>query len=913
MQQVTHFLNPDTIHKLILLAVEAITALSKLYLLIRVFSIFQQTSNKTKLLWGLVCLIIFCSVLDDTSWIIKLTRRIFFPLTTPNFTQLWLRFAWITCSIQYFSLSLLIEKMVTKPFILSPRHYITGFLCAILTLLLTGIAIFQYYHIAAEERVFEIFLYKVVHFYVFLAMIPAVLITIKKIRTTSLPRILNHQSKILILFFFIPHLFFVALSANPFQFDHGIYTNNYIFIAFNNIILTIALYFCAKKMIGLRFLNIKNHVQSAHKYNFINDFKTVLEQLSHVTTEQELQHITKAFFQHAFSIPQEYTQLFIRSQDPQEPVEGTYVNSSTLFTTSSIEHILINQTTENITLSNYIARSGIVIKDEIEFDYFYDQEIQQKALVHLLNTITASIFLPLYDKHTVVAYIIIHANARPDRLFSNIERDEMLVFSSYLSTLIYLLRHRNLEALVRQDKDLKDELYAKHQEIQHYKESIRTLLKTNTTQKIGIVYYKNKSLLYGNSAAQELFGKITSPEFENNYGLVLKKLAYDVKKYNAERKLTIQDQLGNPLILCAQPSVDRSSILIFAFYPDIADTFTIPFDALKDLSSWDYAICLETTKSGQLINQLIPSSSEALLNFKINLLKIALNKKATLLELPDEDIVPIANLLHHISLRTTLHTMTLDKNEKDHIYALQLFGTTALFDIPAREGLFDKLSNTGTIFLQNIEFLSLETQTKLYQYLISGAYQPVRSDKKINSHVRIISSTSANLEALVRNGTFSLELLNELKKASLSMPSLLTIPHNELISLAQRFSEQAIKTKELQNLIQLNEKETDKIIHQAPSSIYEFKKRIHTALVHKSARKKINNLLEFNPSYLNNDPEVAQALSLGKHTLKDKHLMNVLWNKFKNQRKIATLLNVNRSSVNRRCKQFKIVMENESA
>ena len=50
-----------------------------------------------------------------------------------------------------------------------------------------------------------------------------------------------------------------------------------------------------------------------------------------------------------------------------------------------------------------------------------------------------------------------------------------------------------------------------------------------------------------------------------------------------------------------------------------------------------------------------------------------------------------------------------------------------------------------------------------------------------------------------------------------------------------------------------------------------------------------------------------------KHALKDKYLMNLLWNKFKNQRKIATMLNVNRSSVNRRFKQFKIVIENESA
>ena len=42
-------------------------------------------------------------------------------------------------------------------------------------------------------------------------------------------------------------------------------------------------------------------------------------------------------------------------------------------------------------------------------------------------------------------------------------------------------------------------------------------------------------------------------------------------------------------------------------------------DLLKDPSKWDYLLYLETTKSGQLINQLIPGSGENLLNYKINL------------------------------------------------------------------------------------------------------------------------------------------------------------------------------------------------------------------------------------------------------------------------------------------------------
>ena len=51
------------------------------------------------------------------------------------------------------------------------------------------------------------------------------------------------------------------------------------------------------------------------------------------------------------------------------------------------------------------------------------------------------------------------------------------------------------------------------------------------------------------------------------------------------------------------------------------------------------------------------------------------------------------------------------------------------------------------------------------------------------------------------------------------------------------------------------------------------------------------------------------VVKLGKSALKDKQIMTYLWNKFKNQTKIAKLLNVNRSSVNRRCKEFNLIEE----
>jgi hypothetical protein len=74
----------------------------------------------------------------------------------------------------------------------------------------------------------------------------------------------------------------------------------------------------------------------------------------------------------------------------------------------------------------------------------------------------------------------------------------------------------------------------------------------------------------------------------------------------------------------------------------------------------------------------------------------------------------------------------------------------------------------------------------------------------------------------------------------------------------------------------------------------------------KSKKNNIYDQSEFDTAYATSDPELVSAARLGKHALRDPHIMAMLWNKFQNQNKIATFLGVNRSSVNRRCKVYNL-------
>ena len=341
-------------------------------------------------------------------------------------------------------------------------------------------------------------------------------------------------------------------------------------------------------------------------------------------------------------------------------------------------------------------------------------------------------------------------------------------------------------------------------------------------------------------------------------------------------------------------------------YPEVSDIIKTHFDHLKDPSSWDYVLYLETTQSGQLINRMIPGSSEKLLDFKINLLRTALTKKATLIDIPDEDLMPTVEVLHDISLRQTLHTIKLTSPETADAIAQTLFGLNPLIQKEATPPLLERLDNTGTIFIQNVECLSRTTQEYLAEFISFGFFHKLKSDHKVFSNVRIICSTRKNLLQLVNEDAFSKELYNELEQTSLVMPSLHDLSEKEVTALAQGFADQIITEDTYKNLLSLTDKDKAKLYDERPLSLHEFKERVHQILVQKSNKHKISDVIKFDVAYNVSDPDIAQAVRMGKKALKDPHVMAILWHKFQNQSKIATLLGVNRSSVNRRCQEYNL-------
>ncbi|MEO6038988.1 MAG: sigma-54 dependent transcriptional regulator [Saprospiraceae bacterium] len=88
-----------------------------------------------------------------------------------------------------------------------------------------------------------------------------------------------------------------------------------------------------------------------------------------------------------------------------------------------------------------------------------------------------------------------------------------------------------------------------------------------------------------------------------------------------------------------------------------------------------------------------------------------------------------------------------------------------------RKGYFETV-NSGTIFLDEIAEMPLDTQAYLLRVLESGEFIRVGASKSMRTDVRVIAATNVNLEERVRKGKFREDLFYRLSTVPIRVPAL---------------------------------------------------------------------------------------------------------------------------------------------
>lgn len=89
----------------------------------------------------------------------------------------------------------------------------------------------------------------------------------------------------------------------------------------------------------------------------------------------------------------------------------------------------------------------------------------------------------------------------------------------------------------------------------------------------------------------------------------------------------------------------------------------------------------------------------------------------------------------------------------------------------SRKGYFE-VADGGTIFLDEVAELPLQTQVRLLRVLETGEFIKVGSSKAIKTDVRIIAATNENIQQAIASGKFREDLYYRLSTVPITLPSL---------------------------------------------------------------------------------------------------------------------------------------------
>ena len=127
-----------------------------------------------------------------------------------------------------------------------------------------------------------------------------------------------------------------------------------------------------------------------------------------------------------------------------------------------------------------------------------------------------------------------------------------------------------------------------------------------------------------------------------------------------------------------------------------------------------------------------------------------------------------------------------------------------------RKGYFETY-NKGTIFLDEVGEMPLETQAYLLRVLESGEFIRVGSSKVLKTEVRVIAATNVNLEERIKKGKFREDLYYRLRTVPIIVPSLRERPEDVYplfrkfaVDFAEKYRTNSIQIDERARLLMEN-------------------------------------------------------------------------------------------------------------
>ena len=221
--------------------------------------------------------------------------------------------------------------------------------------------------------------------------------------------------------------------------------------------------------------------------------------------------------------------------------------------------------------------------------------------------------------------------------------------------------------------------------------------------------------------------------------------------------------------------------------------------------------------------------------------------------------------------------------------------------LKARQGKFEA-ARQGTIFLDEIGDMSLDTQAKVLRVLEEKELQRVGGSETISVNVRVIAATNKNLLQAVRGGLFREDLFYRLNVVTITIPALRERP-DDIIRLAESFvSGGGGRT------VKISKKAADLLTSYAwPGNVRELKNAIDRAMVMGDGENIQPEDLPYNVRRGGSKTIPSPLASL--EILEQDHITRVLRHTKWNKSAAAKILGITRQTLDNKIARYQIKKE----
>ncbi|MEW7289346.1 sigma-54-dependent transcriptional regulator [Aquimarina sp. 2304DJ70-9] len=193
----------------------------------------------------------------------------------------------------------------------------------------------------------------------------------------------------------------------------------------------------------------------------------------------------------------------------------------------------------------------------------------------------------------------------------------------------------------------------------------------------------------------------------------------------------------------------------------------------------------------------------------------------------------IARELHRISSRKNEIFIGVDMGSiSESLFESELFGHTKGAFTDAKEDRAGKFeaANGGSLFLDEIGNLSLQTQAKLLSAIQNRSIVRVGSNKTIAVDIRLICATNCNLNKMVADGVFREDLLYRINTIHIEVPALRE-REKDILILADYYLKK-FTSKYGKPALRINNTAEEKLMnYQWPGNVRELQHTIERAVI----------------------------------------------------------------------------------